>query len=86
MAVAVAVLAASVVAGVLAVLARPLREIGAAARRIADGDYAARIPREGPEEIVSLADSFNQMAAASRSRSGCGATSSRTRRTSCGRR
>ena len=43
-------------------LARPLREVGAAARRIADGDYAARVPREGPEEIVSLADSFNQMA------------------------
>ena len=35
----------------------------AAARRIADGDYAARVPREGPEEIASLADSFNQMAA-----------------------
>src|SRR6185436_347690 len=30
----------------------------------AEGDYGARIPREGPEEIVSLADSFNQMAAA----------------------
>jgi two-component system sensor histidine kinase BaeS len=44
-------------------LARPLREVGAAARRIADGDYAARVPRDGPEEIVSLADSFNQMAA-----------------------
>src|SRR5207244_7633768 len=33
-------------------------------RRVADGDYAARVPREGPEEIASLADSFNQMAAA----------------------
>jgi signal transduction histidine kinase len=44
-------------------LARPLGEIGAAARRIADGDYAARVPREGPEELASLADSFNQMAA-----------------------
>ena len=44
-------------------LARPLREVGAAARRIADGDYAARVPRNGPEEIASLADSFNQMAA-----------------------
>ena len=29
-------------------LARPLAEIGAAARRIADGDYAARVPRDGP--------------------------------------
>jgi two-component system sensor histidine kinase BaeS len=44
-------------------LARPLREVGSAARRIAEGDYAARVPREGPEEIASLADSFNQMAA-----------------------
>jgi signal transduction histidine kinase len=38
--------------------------VGGAARRIADGDYAARVPRDGPEEAVSLADSFNQMAAA----------------------
>jgi two-component system, OmpR family, sensor histidine kinase BaeS len=45
-------------------LAAPLRDIGLAARRIARGDYASRIPRSGPEEIVSLADSFNQMAAA----------------------
>jgi two-component system sensor histidine kinase BaeS len=44
-------------------LARPLAEVGAAARRVAAGDYAARVPREGPEELVSLADSFNQMAA-----------------------
>jgi signal transduction histidine kinase len=44
-------------------LARPLADIGAAARRIADGDYAARVPRSGPEELASLADSFNQMAA-----------------------
>jgi len=61
----VAVVVAVAVAGVLgAMLARPLREIGGAARRIAEGDYEARIPREGPEEIVSLSDSFNQMAAA----------------------
>jgi two-component system, OmpR family, sensor histidine kinase BaeS len=45
-------------------LAAPLRDIGLAARRIARGDYASRIPRSGPEEIVSLADSFNQMAGA----------------------
>jgi signal transduction histidine kinase len=61
----VAVVVAIAVAGVLgAMLARPLREIGGAARRIAEGDYGARIPRQGPEEIVSLSDSFNQMAAA----------------------
>jgi signal transduction histidine kinase len=60
----VAVIASVGLAVVLArMLARPLAEIGAAARRIADGDYAARVPREGPEEVASLADSFNQMAA-----------------------
>ena len=63
-AVVVAVLASLGLAFVMArMLARPLHEVGAAARRIADGDYAARVPREGPEEISSLADSFNQMAA-----------------------
>jgi signal transduction histidine kinase len=61
-----AVVAAAVSVGLAMVmarmLARPLREVGAAARRIADGDYRARVPRDGPEEIASLADSFNQMA------------------------
>jgi two-component system, OmpR family, sensor histidine kinase BaeS len=61
---AIAILAAILLAGMLAArLARPLREIGAAAKQIADGDYGARIPRQGPAEIVSLSDSFNQMAA-----------------------
>jgi signal transduction histidine kinase len=63
----VAVVAAIVAAAVLAAifgpwLARPLRAVGAAARRIAEGDYAARLPRRGPEEVLSLTDSFNQMA------------------------
>lgn len=44
-------------------LARPLADVGAAARRVAAGDHAVRVPREGPEEIRDLADSFNQMAA-----------------------
>lgn len=66
------VLAAVVVAAVASVtlaivmarmLARPLAEVGGAARRIAEGDYAARVPRDGPDELASLADSFNQMAA-----------------------
>jgi signal transduction histidine kinase len=43
-------------------IARPLTDIGAAARRIAYGDYEARVPRTGPEEVADLADSFNQMA------------------------
>jgi signal transduction histidine kinase len=67
------VLAAAILAAVLAAvalaavvggrLAGPLREISAAARRIAAGDYGARVPRSGPEELASVADSFNQMAA-----------------------
>jgi len=61
----VALAAALLIAVVLArMLARPLAEVGAAARRVAEGDYAARVPREGPEELRSVADSFNQMAIA----------------------
>lgn len=63
-AVIVASLASIVLATLLArMLARPLAEVGRAARRVAAGEYAARVPREGPEELLSLADSFNQMAA-----------------------
>jgi signal transduction histidine kinase len=43
-------------------LAMPLREMSRAARRIAGGDYTVRVRRAGPEEVASLADSFNQMA------------------------
>ncbi len=45
-------------------LSRPLSRLGGAARRVADGDYGARVAREGPRELVSVADSFNQMAEA----------------------
>jgi signal transduction histidine kinase len=45
-------------------LSRPLGRLGSAARRVADGDYGARVSREGPRELVSVADSFNQMAEA----------------------
>jgi signal transduction histidine kinase len=63
-AVAVAVIASVALAIFLArMLTRPIAEVGAAARRIAEGDYAARVPRDGPDELASLADSFNQMAA-----------------------
>ncbi len=62
-AVVVAVIASVILAVILGrMLARPLEAVGRAARQVADGDYAARVPREGPEEIASLADSFNQMA------------------------
>jgi len=43
-------------------MARPLRAVGRAARKVAGGDYAARVPREGPDELAGLADSFNEMA------------------------
>ncbi|HXL17866.1 MAG TPA: HAMP domain-containing protein, partial [Streptosporangiaceae bacterium] len=43
-------------------LSRPLEEIGRAARRVAEGDLMVQVPRQGPDEVVSLADSFNQMA------------------------
>ena len=63
-AVVVAAVASLVLAVVMArMLARPIADVGSAARRIAEGDYAARVPRDGPEELASLADSFNQMAA-----------------------
>jgi signal transduction histidine kinase len=43
-------------------IARPMREIGAAARRVAAGDYRARVPERGPTEVATLAESFNRMA------------------------
>lgn len=62
-AVGVAVIVSAVLSVVIAVrLARPLDDISFAARRVAAGDYDARVPRGGPTEVTSLADSFNQMA------------------------
>ena len=59
----VAVLASAALSAVLgARLARPLRNVGHAARRIANGDYGARVPHDGPEELSGLADLFNLMA------------------------
>lgn len=62
-----ATLTAAAVSVLLAVilarrLSHPLDQIGHAARRVAEGHYHARVPRAGPEEVASLADSFNQMA------------------------
>lgn len=62
-AVVVAALASIFLAVLLArMLAQPVASIGRAARQVAAGDYTARVPRDGPEELASLADSFNQMA------------------------
>jgi two-component system sensor histidine kinase BaeS len=43
-------------------LARPLEAMGAAADRLSHGDYSARVPTRGPQEIRTVAESFNQMA------------------------
>jgi signal transduction histidine kinase len=45
-------------------LARPVREAGEAARRIARGDLTTRLPRQGPSEMRDLADSIDRMASA----------------------
>jgi len=63
----IAVLIAVAISVALAVilaarLAMPLRHMARAAERIAAGDYEARVPKAGPDELASLADSFNQMA------------------------
>ena len=63
----VAVLIAVAISLVLAIvlatrLTRPLRQMAMAAERIAAGDYEARVGEGGPDELASLADSFNRMA------------------------
>jgi signal transduction histidine kinase len=61
--VAAAVLVSAVLASLLARwLSRPLARIAGGARHIAEGDFRVRVPREGPEEIASVADTFNLMA------------------------
>jgi two-component system sensor histidine kinase BaeS len=62
-AVGVAVIVSAVLSAIVAVhLTRPLDDMTHAARRIAAGDYGARVPRSGPAEVRSLSDSFNRMA------------------------
>ncbi|GIV81268.1 MAG: hypothetical protein KatS3mg051_0622 [Anaerolineae bacterium] len=60
-------LIALVIAAALSVLiaesvARPLRRMSVAARRIASGDYRQRVRVEGPREVQALARAFNDMA------------------------
>ncbi len=62
-AVALAVVGSITFASLLARrLSLPLARLASAARGIAAGDLRVRVARDGPEEIASLADSFNQMA------------------------
>lgn len=44
-------------------LSEPLRKISGAAQRLARGERAVRVSAEGPREISTLAESFNQLAA-----------------------
>jgi two-component system OmpR family sensor kinase/two-component system sensor histidine kinase BaeS len=41
--------------------ARPVGDVMEAADRVAEGDYATRVPERGPREIRRLGRSFNQM-------------------------
>src|SRR5204862_399077 len=44
-------------------VASPLRDVSEAAKLIAQGDHDVRVRPRGPDEIRSLAGSFNRMAA-----------------------
>jgi signal transduction histidine kinase len=58
-----AALLAAIVGMVLARrLARPIERLAEGAARIADGDLAARVPEQGPEELRALAAAYNRMA------------------------
>ncbi len=43
-------------------LVRPLRQMAAATRRFAQGDFSARVPVRGRDEVAELADALNHMA------------------------
>jgi signal transduction histidine kinase len=43
-------------------IARPIRRTSEAAKDVASGDLAVRVPERGPLEVHELAESFNQMA------------------------
>jgi two-component system, OmpR family, sensor kinase len=60
----VAVGFALVVAGLLSrTITRPLRDLRAAVRRLARGDYETRVPVAGPSEVAEMGTAFNEMAA-----------------------
>jgi signal transduction histidine kinase len=66
---AIAALAAIVTAVLVSValsgrIARPIRRVAAASRRIANGQYGERVPDVGRDEVGQLVESFNAMAAA----------------------
>ena len=59
----IAVVTATVVSlAVAARIARPISALASAARRVAGGHYAERVPSDEPGELGELASSFNDMA------------------------
>ncbi len=64
MAVLLALLVASAIAGATSLrrMSGPLDDLLTASRRVADGDYTARVRVHGPAEVRSLASAFNSMA------------------------
>jgi len=59
----IAIVSATVVSlAVAARIAGPIGTLAAAARRIADGHYAERVPVSDPDEFAEMATSFNEMA------------------------
>ena len=61
-AIAVGVSTAVACAAYLArLISLPIDRVAAAARRLAQGELGTRVPRTGPAELRSLADSFNQL-------------------------
>jgi Signal transduction histidine kinase len=59
----IAIVTATVVSfAVAARIARPISALAAAARRVAGGHYAERVPTDEPGELGELATSFNDMA------------------------
>ena len=59
---AVALLAAGLGVLLARSIGRPLAEMGRAAGRISQGDYAVRVPDRGQDEVGALGRAFNQMA------------------------
>jgi adenylate cyclase len=43
-------------------LARPISAVASAARRVAAGDFEARVPAQGKDEVALMGHAFNQMA------------------------
>ncbi len=59
----IAIVTATVVSlAVAARIARPISALAEAARRVAGGHYAERVPVDDPDELAELATSFNDMA------------------------